>query len=123
MSTDSIEIVQPGTLFNMENAAKESFLAKRLLNALGKAYPHMKWRVEVDARGGMVILSSPDLSGKMGVMIKITSLDNEDKVIIRYAGELLERYNIVREKALGLKGYGAGDIKRNIMGEAMCDKG
>lgn len=121
--TDSIVLAQPGTEFNAGLEYAEAALAKNCLNILGKHYPHIKWRVEVDARGGLVTITSPDLSGRMGVTIKITSIDAEGKVIMRYGGELLERYNIVRDRALGMKGTGAGDIKRNIMGEAIGDKG
>lgn len=88
---------------NPMSAASKS-LAKKIMEALCKHYPSLAlgWNVTVVQDQGIVQITNSYLSGKMGFVLHVTKVDPEMKCIIRNAGELLERYNVLRDKALGI---------------------
>lgn len=77
-------------------------LAKNMLTALAKHYPGVKegWTVMPVENQGIVQVTNSLLSGKMGFVLHVVSIDEEMRSVIRAGGELLERYNVLRHPAL-----------------------
>jgi hypothetical protein len=96
-------------------------MRKNIMAILFKHYPHMsKWPGDlistidrspwiIDIKdfntGGVVTIRNLMLSGTMGVTIHLLNLqaDPDYKCIVMNVGELLERYNIARGKALDIR--------------------
>ena len=96
--------------------ATTTVLRKNILITLKKHYPHVfgwnspmdqlrttAWLIDIKTfqSGGVVTIRNLWLDGNMGVTLKLKTLDAP--TIVRYAGELLERYNIAREKGLDMR--------------------
>ncbi len=77
-------------------------LAQNMLTALAKHYPGVKegWTVMPVENQGIVQVTNALLSGKMGFILHVTKIDEEMRSVIRSGGDLLERYNVIRSKAL-----------------------
>ena len=118
--------------------ATTALMRKNILAVLEKHYPHMcqwpgdgisrlanrsPWVIDIKdfKTGGIVTIRNLLLSGEMGVTIKMVSLDADPdyRSIIRFVGELLERYNITREKCLDIRDdiYG---LDRDFRGHAIA---
>lgn len=112
-------------------------LRKNIMDVLNRHYPHMSvWPIDVSAStkratpwlidikdfktGGTVTIRNLLLSGKMGVQLPLSMLDAEGKVIIRYVGELFERYGIARSKGLDMREEILG-LPRDFKGQAIGD--
>jgi len=96
-----------------------STLARQIIEALNKHHPKWSgsWNVTIDTRGGIVQIINTALSGRMGFVLKITSIDPEMRAIRDAAGELFERYGIARDRAMGIRAAIEGaqrDIKGNL---------
>jgi hypothetical protein len=106
--------------FVKQPPASVASLAKQILTALNKAYPDWiaGWKVAIDTEGGIVQVRNLLISGKMGFVMKITAIDPEMRQVVRYAGELLERYRISREKNIDVTDA-VNNVKRNYSGEAI----
>jgi hypothetical protein len=103
-----MEMVDPPTEFDNKNQpvpASISVLAKNILTALSKAYPKWdgSWRVEIDTRGGIIQITNVAFSGEMGFVMHITQIDPEMRLVVRNAGELFERFNIARKRAVDIR--------------------
>jgi hypothetical protein len=64
--------------------------------SLVKYYPGHEWRVEVDRRKGFIDILNVDLSGSHGCRIPMNgyaTTSELDKLMMRFGGEILERYN------------------------------
>lgn len=114
-----------------------ALLRKNIMNLLNRHYPHMgswpgeaalminrsPWLIEIKdfETGGIITIRNLMLSGKMGIVLKMDQVqtDPEGKLIVRLVGELLERYNIQREKALDIRESIYG-MPRNWRGDAIA---
>jgi len=103
-------------------------LANQILIALDKAYPsftdknnNTSWNLKIDTQGGIIQLTNSLISGRMGVQLPISWLDPEMRLIVQYAGELLERYCVSRDKHINVEDQ-IMKIKRNPVGEAVYEK-
>ncbi len=75
----------------------EMFVAKRLGTRLTKLYPRRAWSVEVDLRGGVVIIQCPDVSTMRGHVLKLSRSVNElENMMSQVGGEILERGGLTR---------------------------
>lgn len=71
-------------------------IAMTCAQALVKYYPGHEWRVEVDRRKGFIDILNLDLSGMHGCRVSMdgyATVSELDKLMMRYGGEILERYN------------------------------
>jgi len=75
----------------------ETILAKNVGDMLEKKYPGYGWAIHV--QDGVVMVNAMRLSGTWGFMIQSTKIDNDYKCIVKYGGELLERYRVRRSGA------------------------
>ena len=89
-------------------------LQNNLIKALHKAYPTWKdnWHIVIDTRGGIVQIRNTAITGKMGFVMHITKIDPEMRKVVKAAGELLERYNIARQKGGDIR-QALADLKRD----------
>ena len=89
-------------------------LHNNMIKALRKAYPAFAdyWHITVDTRGGIVQIRCLALSGDYGVQLKIVNIDPEMKLVREKAGELLERFNVLRGRALSIR-QAMRDVKTN----------
>lgn len=89
-------------------------LQNNLITALHKAYPLWKdnWHIVIDTRGGIVQIRNTAITGKMGFVMHIEKIDSEMRNVVRHAGELLERYNIARQKGGDIR-IALADLKRD----------
>ena len=77
-------------------------LAKFIAEALNEHYPGHLWAVNAMGDQGIATIHNLMLSGKWGCNIHLDkrySISELKATAIRYAGELLERYNVSRGKA------------------------
>jgi hypothetical protein len=71
-------------------------LCKAILDVLSRHYGLFEWSVTVDTRQGMCYISLPDIDVQ-GYRIRLTEIDTDSvRKIVRFGGELLERYGIPR---------------------------
>jgi hypothetical protein len=107
---DDMGQIVPGTVVVLHN---------NLITALRKAYPGWEdtWMIRIDTRGGVVQIFNTAFSGQMGFTLHITEIDPEMKSVVRWAGDLFERYGIARQKGLDIR-QALADVKRNNIGEA-----
>lgn len=73
--------------------------AMRVNEVLQKYYPGHSWRVEVDTRTGIISILNMRLSGSIGCVLHMreaVTVSDLDKLVMRYAGELLERAQLSR---------------------------
>ena len=93
-----------------------------LLDRLDRAYPAFNglWRISVNEAGGVISVTNMALSARNGFVMHIDKIDPEGRKVVRYAGELLERFRISR---------GAGALtdvlqgQRDFKGELVADVG
>ena len=80
-------------------------LHNNMIKALRSQYPAFKdyWHIVVDTRGGTVQLRNLALSGDFGITMYIVNIDPEMRLVRKKAGELLERFNVLRGRALSIK--------------------
>lgn len=97
-------------------------LHDNIMGSLNKHYPKFigYWHLTINVDGGVIQVRNLLLSGKMGFVMKIVDVDPEGRKVMRYAGELFERYGIARKKAIDLRDSIQG-MKRNNIGEAAYD--
>jgi hypothetical protein len=98
----------------------ESLLRKNLLDTLNRHYPHMSgaWVIDIDSKGGIIQVRNLALSGRMGFVMHINKIDPDFKNVVRFGGELLERYNIARQRGLDMRDQ-LSNLRRNALGEAI----
>lgn len=95
-----------------------------LLDSLDRAYPRFNgcWRIAVNEAGNIITVTNVLLSNRNGFVMHIDKIDAEGKKVVRYAGELLERYRISRSRNVDVMDQiVTGD--RNFTGELVCDAG
>lgn len=90
-------------------------LHNNMIKALRKAYPAFAdyWKITIDTRGGIVQVRNLLLSGDMGFVMHITKIDPEMKRVREMAGELFERFNVARGRALSIQKAMADVEKKN----------
>lgn len=72
-------------------------LCKHLGAAIFKAYPSRRWYVEVKNSGQSAIIKIPELSMEWGSYCHMDgNLENNTRKAVKFAGELLERFNLTR---------------------------
>lgn len=93
-----------------------------LLDALDRAYPAFNghWRIDIDVLGGIIHVTNRLLSGKWGFIMHINKVDVEGKKVVRYAGELLERFRVSRNPNLDI--YSILGMQRDQRGDLLVDK-
>lgn len=83
------------------NIAKiEMWIAKAVGTKLVSVYPGRQWGVQVNAEGGMMIISCGSLSTEKGYHIHMNGQNVNDlqAKAVRAAGEILERYGVSRNR-------------------------
>jgi len=93
-----------------------------LLDSLDRAYPSMNgyWRIAINEAGNMITVTNLLLSNRNGFCMHIDKIDPEGRKVVRFAGELLERYRISRSRHADVISEvmtGERDFKR----ELICD--
>lgn len=108
MVFDDNGLVVPGVVVALHN---------NMIKALRSTYPAFKdyWHIVINTEGGIVQIRNLYLSGDYGVELKITSIDPEMKLVKTQAGELLERFGVLRGRALSIK-QAMRDVKANRIG-------
>ena len=84
-----------------------------------KHYPGWRWYVECRLPTGVVTVRNLDLDGEYGFIIPIVKIVNETdpgRIVMRAAGEVLERYR--QQRGGRPSSY---DIERNFKGQAIGD--
>ncbi len=79
--------------------ANSHLVAKNVADALSKHYPGWFWGCTANVHEGCIVVLNFQLSGEVGHVIKLQGLfswDNLRDLIVREAGELLERYGMPR---------------------------
>jgi hypothetical protein len=121
--------MQPIVNYSEDDAAeaiKNNNVCLTIGKHLQRKYPHRVWYVEVVDHGRVCNIRNPHISMSHGVQFKIMDLmENNLKKAERYAGELLERFNLTRGASdntdlmslyrdhKGVIGAKEGDIKAN----------
>ena len=105
---DKPDLLEDGTVYDDHGQvvpAAVVVLHDNMIKALRKEYPAFAdyWKITVDTRGGIVQVRNLALSGEMGFVMHITNIDPEMRKVREYAGELFERYNVARGRALSIK--------------------
>jgi hypothetical protein len=105
---DDLGQVVPGVVVALHN---------NIIKALRKAYPPWRdtWLIRIDTRGGIVQVYNTAFSGEMGFVLHITKIDPEMRRVRQMAGELFERYNIARKRAMDIN-QALSDLKRKRIG-------
>jgi len=93
---DDLKQVVPGTVVTLHDT---------IITALRKAYPVFKdyWHITVDTRGGIVQVRNLKISGDFGFSQHIHNINMDMKETVRLGGELLERFNVAREKGYSIR--------------------
>jgi hypothetical protein len=74
-------------------------ICEQVACTLLRHYPGHDWLVEADYRKGFIDIRNVSLDGQMGCRIPMkgyASSSELDKLAMRYAGEILERFGVVR---------------------------
>lgn len=80
----------------------EFWMAKQIGTDLVKVYPGRQWLVDVDSRNGVIVISCPSLSKRMGYRINMKR-DTIAELLPRCrkaAGEILERFGVSRSRII-----------------------
>lgn len=86
-------------LSDVKMAEVEMWLSKRLTTRLVKLFPNINWQVEVDTRGGRVVIKSTDVSLSHGHVISLSrSVDEIESMLLKVGGEILERGGMPRSR-------------------------
>jgi hypothetical protein len=82
-------------------------LAATIEHKLNTEYPAFSgyWVVTVNEIGGTIEVTNEMLSGKFGFLMHTAKIDPELKKVVRAGGELLERYNIARNRGLTMRKF------------------
>lgn len=86
-----------------EQAARlEFWIAKQIGTDLVKTYPNRQWVVDVDSRNGIIVISCPSLSKRLGYRIHIKRDTVADLLprCRKAAGEVLERFGVSRSRII-----------------------
>lgn len=87
------------SLSDVKMAEVELWLSKRLTTRLVKLFPGINWQVEVDTRGGRVVIKCTDVSLLHGHVISLERSANEiESMLLKVGGEILERGNMPRSR-------------------------
>ena len=82
--------------------AKNKQICSTVGNIIAKAYPARKWYVNVVGDGSVAWIACPDISMNHGIAIHLTDIVFElERRAKRAAGEILERFNLSRDKDNG----------------------
>ena len=98
----------------MKEAMYCDALCKQLGHVIMQAYPNRRWYVEVFDKGKFAVVKVPEISMDYGVGVDLSTESVDNEVIIkRAAGELLERFKLTRGKTNNEDVY---NLKRNHKG-------
>ncbi len=105
---DTPDVLEDGTVFDDHGNAVPGgvvVLHNEMIKALRKAYPAFAdyWKITIDTRGGIVQVRNLLLSGDMGFVLHINKIDPEMRRVREMAGELFERFNVARGRALSIQ--------------------
>ena len=91
----------------------EENIARRVLDAVTRFYPKIKWQLEVDIPGGRMVLRCPMVSHRRGytILFGSRSLIELEIRAASAAGEILERHKIDRK--LGVTEQAAFELPRH----------
>ncbi len=94
-----------------------------LLDSLDRAYPVFNglWRIAVNDAGGVITVTNISLSNKNGFVMHIDKIDPDGRKVVRYAGELLERFRISRSRNADVVVNNITDAKRDFRGELVAE--
>ena len=81
-------------------AKVEMWMARNIGTNLVAEYPNRQWGVDVDIRGGMIVITCPSLSTAKGYHLEIKSdnIESLQRRSVEAAGEIMERYGLARGK-------------------------
>jgi hypothetical protein len=102
--------------FHKMPSDKEAFdMAQGFAEFIGTIYPGYLWRVQIN--GDLVTVINLNLQLGKGFRVPLADIDSEGKVLMRAAGELLERASLPRGRRdqNRLKDL-PRDIKGNVLG-------
>ncbi len=71
----------------------------QVAQVLTRHYPGYDWLVEADHRKGFIDIRNVSLDGQLGCRIKMggyATASELEKLTMRYGGEILERFHVVR---------------------------
>jgi hypothetical protein len=93
-------------------------LHNSIIKALRKTYPAFAdhFHITINTEGGTVQIRNLLLSGDYGVQLKITSIDSEMRLVREKVGEMFERFNVLRGRALSIQSA-MRDVQRNGIGK------
>lgn len=103
----------------MMKEATITSLVKNVADTLYKHYPGHAWAVGPSNDYSMLAIWNEALSMKYGMWIRVNEIDPEYKNVMRWAGELLERFKVSRGSA-NLDELQSLD--RDVMGEVKFDE-
>ena len=109
------------TAAQKRRAEAELAVCNRIGAVLVKTYPGREWKVICDSVGGVIIVACDSLSNDKGYFLrmeKYTMTELEQRAV-KACSEILERYNISREKVFD--GDTLETIERDHQGEALAD--
>ena len=90
----------PGFILNpnaLQTTLTNKRVATRTAAVLDKHYPRHIWTIEVDAEGGVINVRNKNLPGRWGFTDRLAQWTEQR--MVRFAGELFERYRIRRGRA------------------------
>lgn len=91
-----INLEEAHTLEDVQRAHIDQSKAKWIAGVLEKAYPGYLWAVNADTRNNICSVNALTLSGEWGFYLHLSEIDATGKKAKEMAGELLERYRVVR---------------------------
>lgn len=118
---DRPDFMPDGTIYDDHGQvvpATVAVLHNNLIKALRSTYPAFAdyWKIRIDTRGGIVQIWNLALSGDYGFVLHITRIDPEMRRVRELAGQLFERFHVLRGKALSIK-RAMADVERTPIGQ------
>ena len=100
-------------------------LARNLIARLNAAYPAFEgyWQITVNEQGGTIEVVNLLISAQFGFLMHINKIDAEGRKVVMYAGELLERYRVLRSGANNAVYDSIARGERDFRGELVADHG
>ncbi len=79
-------------------SASLRILIHNVMHRLGKSFPGYDWLVSADDQTGVIDIYLPEMGGNMAYTLHIKKLDARLSSVVKAGGQILERYNLSREK-------------------------
>lgn len=103
-------------------------LARELIARLEYFYPtatallpNGAWRVMVNEPGGIIQVQNISIPTDCGFLMKIKDIDPEGRKVVRYGGELLERFRLSRGGLVRVRMEQIQEAPRNFRRQLVAD--